>query len=173
MLVGSARVSTAEQSLALQQDALTAAGCGRTFTDVVSGAVEERDGLAAALDYVRAGDTLVVWRLGRLGRTLRHLIAPVNALDVQGVGWRECYSPTHHGQSTRSAEPCTSRGPPSTATCPRTPGPPARCCPSAPHTCGPNRSVRRSRLDCQRSDTRCGWSPGVSQPEWAEFGLPY
>ncbi|GJG89566.1 invertase [Gemmatimonadetes bacterium T265] len=88
MLVGYARVSTAEQSLALQQDALSAAGCGRTFTDVVSGAVEERDGLAAALDYVRSGDTLVVWRLDRLGRTLRHLIAQVNALDAQGVGFR-------------------------------------------------------------------------------------
>ena len=88
MLVGYARVSTAEQSLALQQDALTAAGCGRTFSDVVSGAVGERVGLAAALDYVRAGDTLVVWRLDRLGRTLRHLIAQVNALDTVGVGFR-------------------------------------------------------------------------------------
>ena len=87
MLVGYARVSTAEQSLALQQDALDKAGCGRTFSDVVSGAVEERAGLAAALDYVRAGDTLVVWRLDRLGRTLRNLIALVNGLDVQGVGF--------------------------------------------------------------------------------------
>ncbi|HEY0780537.1 MAG TPA: recombinase family protein, partial [Gemmatirosa sp.] len=86
--VGYARVSTAEQSLALQQDALTVAGCGRTFSDVVSGAVEERVGLAAALDYVRAGDTLVVWRLDRLGRTLRHLIAQVTALDAIGVGFR-------------------------------------------------------------------------------------
>ncbi|HEY0778485.1 MAG TPA: recombinase family protein, partial [Gemmatirosa sp.] len=88
MLIGYARVSTAEQSLAPQQDALTAAGCGRTFSDVVSGAVEERAGLAAALDYVRPGDTLVVWRLDRLGRTLRHLIAQVNALDASGVGFR-------------------------------------------------------------------------------------
>ena len=88
MVVGYARVSTAEQSLALQQDALTRAGCGRTFSDTASGAVEERPGLTAALDYVRAGDTLVVWRLDRLGRTLRHLIAQVNALDAQGVGFR-------------------------------------------------------------------------------------
>ena len=88
MLVGYARVSTAEQSLALQQDALTAAGCGRTFSDVVSGAVEERAGLAAALEYVRAGDALVVWRLDRLGRTLRRLIAQVTALDARGVGFR-------------------------------------------------------------------------------------
>ena len=88
MLVGYARVSTAEQSLALQQDALAKAGCGRTFNDVVSGAVEERAGLAAALDYAREGDTLVVWRLDRLGRTLRHLIAQVTALDARGVGFR-------------------------------------------------------------------------------------
>lgn len=87
MLVGYARVSTAEQSLALQQDALTKAGCDRTFSDVVSRAVEERVGLAAALDYVREGDTLVVWRLDRLGRTLRHLIAQVTALDARGVGF--------------------------------------------------------------------------------------
>ena len=88
MLVGYARVSTAEQSLALQQDALAKAGCGRTFNGVVSGAVEERAGLAAALDYAREGDTLVVWRLDRLGRTLRHLIAQVTALDARGVGFR-------------------------------------------------------------------------------------
>ena len=88
MLVGYARVSTAEQSLALQQDALAKAGCGRTFSDVVSGAVEERAGLAAALDYAREGDTLVVWRLDRLGRTLRHLIAQVTALNAHGVGFR-------------------------------------------------------------------------------------
>ena len=88
MPIGYARVSTAEQSLALRQDALDKEGCGRTFSDVVSGAVEERAGLAAALDYVRSGDTLVVWRLDRLGRTLRHLIAQVNALDARGVGFR-------------------------------------------------------------------------------------
>src|SRR3712207_6204772 len=89
MFVGYARVSTAEQLLTLQQDALAKAGCGRTFSDVASGAVEERAGLAAAaLDYVRPGDTLVVWRLDRLGRTLRHLIAEVNALDARGVGFR-------------------------------------------------------------------------------------
>ena len=87
-MVGYARVSSAEQSLALQQDALDQAGCGRTFSDVVSGAVEERAGLAAALDSVRAGDTLVVWRLDRLGRTLRHLIAQLTALDAVGVGFR-------------------------------------------------------------------------------------
>ena len=88
MLVGYARVSTAEQSLALQQDALTAAGCERLFTDVASGAAAERDGLTAALAYVRAGDTLVVWRLDRLGRSLKQLIERVTALDTAGVGFR-------------------------------------------------------------------------------------
>ena len=93
MLVGYARVSTAEQSLARRPDALAAAGCGRTFSDVAptarpSGAVGERVGLAAALAYVRAGDTLVVWRLDRLGRTLRHRMAQVTALDARGVGCR-------------------------------------------------------------------------------------
>ncbi len=88
MLVGYARVSTHEQSLALQQDALVAAGCGRTYTDVVSGVAVERAGLAAALDYVRPGDTLVVWRLDRLGRSLRHLIEQVTALESREVGFR-------------------------------------------------------------------------------------
>jgi DNA invertase Pin-like site-specific DNA recombinase len=88
MLVGYARVSTAEQSLALQQDALAAAGCARTYTDVASGAVNDRDGLADALDYVRSGDTLVVWRLDRLGRSLKQLIERVTALEARGVGFR-------------------------------------------------------------------------------------
>ena len=70
MLIGYARVSTHEQSLALQQDALEKAGWARTFTDIASGTTAERDGLSAAFDYVRAGDTLVVWHLDRLGRSL-------------------------------------------------------------------------------------------------------
>ena len=88
MLVGYARVSTAEQSLALQQDALDKAGCGRVYTDVASGALDDRDGLAEALDYVRDGDTLVVWRLDRLGRSLKQLIERVTALEARGVGFR-------------------------------------------------------------------------------------
>jgi DNA invertase Pin-like site-specific DNA recombinase len=74
MLIGYARVSTAEQTLALQQDGLTKAGCERLFTDTVSGSQTERPGLDEALDFLRPGDTLVVWRLDRLGRSLRHLI---------------------------------------------------------------------------------------------------
>jgi DNA invertase Pin-like site-specific DNA recombinase len=88
MLVGYARVSTAEQSLALQQDALTAAGCGRVYTDVASDALDGRDGLAEALGYVRDGDTLVVWRLDWLGRSLKQLIERITALEARGVGFR-------------------------------------------------------------------------------------
>ena len=88
MLVGYARVSTAEQSLTLQQDALEKAGCGRIYTDVASGALDARPGLVDALDYVREGDTLVVWRLDRLGRSLRQLIEQITALETRKVGFR-------------------------------------------------------------------------------------
>ena len=88
MLIGYARVSTAEQSLALQQDALAQAGCARTYTDVIGGATDARDGLDAAFDYLRAGDVLVVWRLDRLGRSLRQLIDRVTTLDARQVGFR-------------------------------------------------------------------------------------
>ncbi len=67
MLVGYARVSTADQNLDLQQDALVQAGCGKVFTDVISGAQAERPGLTEALAFLRDGDTLVVWKLDRLG----------------------------------------------------------------------------------------------------------
>src|SRR5689334_7385103 len=88
MLIGYARVSTGEQTLDLQTDALRAAGCDRLFTDTISGASTERVGLAAALDISRSGDTLVVWRLDRLGRSLRHLIETITTLEKQGVGFR-------------------------------------------------------------------------------------
>jgi DNA invertase Pin-like site-specific DNA recombinase len=74
VLVGYARVSTAEQSLNLQRDALKKAGCKKVFTDVASGAKAERTGLTKALEFVRRGDTLAVWKLDRLGRSLGHLI---------------------------------------------------------------------------------------------------
>ncbi|HZF66907.1 MAG TPA: recombinase family protein [Gemmatirosa sp.] len=73
---------------ALQQDALQKAGCERTFTDVASGATAERDGLSAAFDYVRSGDTLVVWRLDRLGRSLKQLIERITTLEERGIGFR-------------------------------------------------------------------------------------
>src|SRR5512143_368985 len=88
MLIGYARVSTLEQTLALQQDALTQAGCERTFTDTASGSLRERPGLTEALAFARPGDTLVVWRLDRLGRSLRHLIDTVALLQQRGIGLR-------------------------------------------------------------------------------------
>jgi DNA invertase Pin-like site-specific DNA recombinase len=88
MLIGYARVSTADQTLALQQDALTKAGCEKIFTDTVSGSVAERPGLTEALTFVRSGDALVVWRLDRLGRSLHHLIETVNSLKERGIHFR-------------------------------------------------------------------------------------
>lgn len=87
-LLGHARVSTGAQELALQHDALDAAGCLRIFSDTASGALDERPELARLLDQLRDGDTLVVWRLDRLGRSLRHLIQTVTALADRGVGFR-------------------------------------------------------------------------------------
>ncbi len=86
ILVGYARVSTHEQTLALQQDALAQAGCERVFTDTASGATAARPGLALALDHLRAGDTLVGWKLDRLGRSLPHLLATITGLQERGVG---------------------------------------------------------------------------------------
>src|ERR671919_196171 len=88
MLIGYARVSTHDQTLNLQQDAPQKAGCSKIFTDTASGAKAERKGLEAALSYVRKGDTLVVWRLDRLGRSLPHLIATMTALEERGIGVR-------------------------------------------------------------------------------------
>jgi DNA invertase Pin-like site-specific DNA recombinase len=88
MLIGYARVSTHEQTLNLQQDALQQAGCNKIFTDTASGAKAERKGLDGALHYVRKGDTLVVWRLDRLGRSLPHLITTMTSLEEQGIGFK-------------------------------------------------------------------------------------
>jgi DNA invertase Pin-like site-specific DNA recombinase len=88
MLIGYARVSTLDQTLALQQDALTTAGCERIFTDTASGARTDRPGLADALGHLRQGDTLVVWRLDRLGRSLAHLIDTIRDLQERGIGFR-------------------------------------------------------------------------------------
>lgn len=89
MLIGYARVSTGEQDLALQHDALGAAGCERTFSDTASGSLRERPQLTRALEELRGHeDTLVVWRLDRLGRSLRHLIDTVAQLENRDVGFR-------------------------------------------------------------------------------------
>ncbi len=85
MLVGYPRVSTGDQTVDLQKDALAAATCGQVFTDVTSGAKASRPGLDAELGYVREGDTLVVWRLDRLGRSLPHLIETISDLAARGV----------------------------------------------------------------------------------------
>jgi DNA invertase Pin-like site-specific DNA recombinase len=88
MLIGYARVSTQEQTLDLQRDALRQAGCEKIYTDTVSGATTERKGLEQALAHLRPEDTLVVWRLDRLGRTLPHLLQTVMSLEQQGVGFK-------------------------------------------------------------------------------------
>ncbi|SRR6266487_2416248 len=86
--VGYARVSTTEQTLDLQLDSLKQAGCVKIFTDTVSGVKEERKGLDEAVAYLRLGDTLVVWRLDRLGRSLKHLIEVVTDLEKRGIGFK-------------------------------------------------------------------------------------
>ena len=86
--MAAARVSTDEQPLALQEDALKKAGCERLFTDTVSGAKTERPGLAEAPDFARSADTLVVWRLDRLGRSLQHLIETIQDLEQRGIGFK-------------------------------------------------------------------------------------
>jgi DNA invertase Pin-like site-specific DNA recombinase len=89
MFIGYARVSTDEQNLDLQRDALRKAGVAEKdiHTDKVTGVKAERPGLQAALSHLRAGDTLIVWRLDRLGRSLKHLIETVTALKQQGVSF--------------------------------------------------------------------------------------
>jgi DNA invertase Pin-like site-specific DNA recombinase len=87
MKIGYARVSTDDQRMDLQRDALTAAGCEKVFTDTASGAKAARPGLAEALAFARKGDVLVVWRLDRLGRSLPELVKVVGELEAAGVGF--------------------------------------------------------------------------------------
>ena len=88
VLIGYARVSTHDQNFNLQIDALTKTGCEKIFQDAASGAKADRKGLGEALAYAREGDTLVVWRLDRLGRSLGQLIELTNALQVRKVGFK-------------------------------------------------------------------------------------
>ncbi len=88
MLIGYARVSTNEQNFDLQLDALKKAGCEKIFQDAASGTKSERKGLAEALEYARDGDTLVVWRLDRLGRSLGQLIELTNGLQARKVSFK-------------------------------------------------------------------------------------
>ena len=87
MKIGYARVSTDDQNLDLQRDALGSAGCERLFTDTLSGAKADRPGLSAALEFARPGDVLIVWRLDRLGRSLPDLVRLVGELEAKGIGF--------------------------------------------------------------------------------------
>ncbi|MEO9903843.1 MAG: recombinase family protein [Nisaea sp.] len=87
-LIGYARISTTEQKLEPQVDALKAAGCETVFEDVISGAKAERPGLNNALAFLRKGDTLLVWKLDRLGRSMKHLVETVTDLGDRGVGFK-------------------------------------------------------------------------------------
>ena len=88
MLIGYARVSTRDQDTELQRVALTEAGCEEVFTEKASGAQRDRPELAAALKYARKGDTIVVWKLDRLARSLRQLIETAEDLEHRGIGFR-------------------------------------------------------------------------------------
>src|SRR6202163_3730955 len=88
MLLGYARVTTVDQNLALQRDALTEAGCAKIFTEQMSGAVADRPALHDALEFARSGDTLIVWKLDRLARSMKQLIETVENLRVRGIGFR-------------------------------------------------------------------------------------
>jgi DNA invertase Pin-like site-specific DNA recombinase len=85
MKIGYARVSTGEQSLDLQVDSLNKAGCKRIFTDELTGSTKDRPGVKEALKYLREKDTLVVWKLDRLGRSLTDLVRQVNQLKKKGI----------------------------------------------------------------------------------------
>jgi DNA invertase Pin-like site-specific DNA recombinase len=88
MLIGYARVSTQDQNLTLQTEALNNAGCSKIFEDKISGTRTVREGLSKALDQLREGDTLVVWKLDRLGRSVKDLITLVSDLNKQGINFK-------------------------------------------------------------------------------------
>ncbi len=87
MRIGYARVSTQDQRLDVQHEAPTRSGCERTFDDTMSGKVADRPGLQKALDVLREGDTLVVWKLDRLGRSVKHLVDLVNGFEEQDINF--------------------------------------------------------------------------------------
>ncbi|CQR42196.1 site-specific DNA recombinase; e14 prophage [Thiomonas sp. CB3] len=88
MLIGYARVSTQDQNLELQRQALDASGCAKVYEDAMSGLRADRPGLAQAMEQLREGDTLVVWKLDRLGRTVKGLVELVESLQAQGIQFR-------------------------------------------------------------------------------------
>jgi len=87
-LIGYARVSTADQDLRMQNTELKAAGCDRVFTDKISGVKSVRPGLDECLAKLKKGDTLIVWRLDRLGRSMQHLVSVVTELKDKGIGFK-------------------------------------------------------------------------------------
>jgi DNA invertase Pin-like site-specific DNA recombinase len=91
MLIGYARCSTVDQHLDMQLDALRAVGCEKIFTDTISGAKDKRPGLDEALAFARAGDVLTIWRLTRLGRSLRHLMSLAEDLQRRGIELRSLH----------------------------------------------------------------------------------
>ncbi len=88
MIIGYARVSTTDQDNALQVDTLEAAGCERIYKEAKSGATKESPELSRCLDTIRPGDTLVVWRLDRLGRSLKDLVEIISKLEAMEIGFR-------------------------------------------------------------------------------------
>lgn len=88
MRIGYARISTIDQNVSLQVDALNKAGCEKIFQDISSGSKTDRPGLDELLAFIRSGDTLVVWRLDRLGRSLKHLINVIDSLSARQIGFQ-------------------------------------------------------------------------------------
>jgi len=88
MKIGYARVSTADQHLRMQEDALKSAGCEEIYSDVISGVKSQRPGLEKALNYAREGDTIVVWKLDRLGRSIQHLIQTITSLIEKKIAFK-------------------------------------------------------------------------------------
>jgi DNA invertase Pin-like site-specific DNA recombinase len=100
MLIGYARVSTQDQNLSLQIEALTKAGCQQIFDDKIGGSRAERPGLAKVMESLREGDTLVVWKLDRLGRSVKNLVDLVTHLHVQGVQFKSLTDSIDTGTSS-------------------------------------------------------------------------
>jgi DNA invertase Pin-like site-specific DNA recombinase len=88
MKIGYSRISTQVQNLDLQMEALQKAGCEKIYTDKISGVKRDREGLESALDHLREGDTLLVWKLDRLGRSVKDLVEIVGALEKRGIGFQ-------------------------------------------------------------------------------------
>ena len=105
MLIGYARVSTQDQNLDLQSEALTKAGCEKIFNDKISGSRAERPGLTKALEMLREGDTLVVWKLDRLGRSVKNLVDLVGELHQQGIQFKSLTDAIDTGTPSGSCPP--------------------------------------------------------------------